>query len=343
MTASPDPQSASTAASALRDLLREARRLYDVAVLVHDRAGLGTIDSAPLLHRSLWLLLTVLARLEGGEAGSFEDLSRRAVEINQRESLVTHDLAEDLALTADMHERFASLDGSVSPADARRYDRAFVRSARLYGAVQQHLSTRLPPAQAGRPLARQLLLAALVLALGYFLGRRCGNGPAAAPVVTSPVADPPPVDPQPPSSASPVASGTGLSASYYRDVDLQKLALSRSESPINFDWHGDAPPDLGQNDFFSARWVGTLRVEQPGVYELFLSSDDGSRLFIDDRLLIDNWGVHTLETKSTSLRLEAGSHALKLEYFDGTGEAIVKLEWASDQIPRQVIAPEALR
>jgi len=59
--------------------------------------------------------------------------------------------------------------------------------------------------------------------------------------------------------------------------------------------------------------------------------------------VIDNWGVHTLETKQGKVELVAGVYAFRVEFFDGTGDASLKLEWSSDTQPRRVITSQDLK
>ncbi len=57
-------------------------------------------------------------------------------------------------------------------------------------------------------------------------------------------------------------------------------------------------------------------------------SDDGSRLHLDGRLLVDNWGHHAAAHKAATVELKAGErHAIRLECFEGSGQAVMKLVW----------------
>lgn len=72
---------------------------------------------------------------------------------------------------------------------------------------------------------------------------------------------------------------------------------------------------------------GFIKVSNTDVYSFFLTSDDGSRLIIDDKILIDNDGSHAMEEKSNTLALSAGYHKISLYYFQGGGNDGLKLEW----------------
>ena len=90
-------------------------------------------------------------------------------------------------------------------------------------------------------------------------------------------------------------------------------------------WEG-APTNLV--DRFGAVFEGALWIQETDVYRLSLSSDDGSRLFVDGNLLVDNDGTHSMSEKKVELPLARGVHALRIEHFDNTGSAGLSLKWA---------------
>ncbi|MEX8546937.1 MAG: family 20 glycosylhydrolase [Mucilaginibacter sp.] len=74
------------------------------------------------------------------------------------------------------------------------------------------------------------------------------------------------------------------------------------------------------NGYFGAIYQGNIRIDQDGNYNLGLSSDDGSQLFLDDELVVDNDGKHALSQKNNQVPLQKGFHKIKIKYFDA-GEA----------------------
>jgi hypothetical protein len=72
-------------------------------------------------------------------------------------------------------------------------------------------------------------------------------------------------------------------------------------------------------EWFAIKYTGKFRVKRDGVYFFRLNSDDGSRLLIDNQLLIDNDGQHAPRWVRNGIRLSRGEHALKLIYFQGPG------------------------
>lgn len=95
----------------------------------------------------------------------------------------------------------------------------------------------------------------------------------------------------------------------------------------------------GMTEHFGVRYEGTFETPQDGRYEFFLSSDDGSRLSIDGRAILDNDGIHPASTvKSRSLRLTKGPHKLMLDYFEATGEEKLYLGWSSKQFSETALS-----
>jgi hypothetical protein len=80
---------------------------------------------------------------------------------------------------------------------------------------------------------------------------------------------------------------------------------------------------------------GNFEVDRAGKYTFFLNSDDGSKLYIDDELVIDNDGDHSLLELTGEKELTSGSHKVRIEFFEAGGEAILELEMAGPGMERQ--------
>lgn len=144
----------------------------------------------------------------------------------------------------------------------------------------------------------------------------------------------------------------GLLAEYYRTADgtedfpdfpADKVPdLKRVDKNINFESTQDDWPGTQFKDFFYIRWTGTIRVPAEGKYTFSLESDDGSRLFIDGKQVLENGGAHAMEEVSGSLQLAAGDHALKVEYFEKDIDAGCKFSWKSDKLEKQIVPADVL-
>lgn len=142
-------------------------------------------------------------------------------------------------------------------------------------------------------------------------------------------------------------SEAGLLAEYYRteegsevfpDFPASKVPdLKRVDKDINFASTQDDWPGTSFKDFFYVRWTGNIRIPADGKYTFFLVSDDGSRLFIDGKQVLDNGGAHAMEEVSGNAQLTAGEHALKVEYFEKDIDAGCVFLWQSDKIEKQVV------
>ncbi len=120
----------------------------------------------------------------------------------------------------------------------------------------------------------------------------------------------------------------GLLGEYFPNPTLSGTPqVTRIDEQVNFAFgSGEPGPELPV-DNFSIRWTGTLTAPTTGDYVLGTTSDDGSMLFIDDKLAVDNGGTHAATTVTATVHLDAGPHSLRLEYFDATGGASVTLGW----------------
>lgn len=119
-----------------------------------------------------------------------------------------------------------------------------------------------------------------------------------------------------------------LYGEYFDNITLQGAPrLRRPDANIDFRWTFNAPARSLANDWYSVRWIGRLRAPE-GVRSLGVEGSDGYRLYLDGRLLIDNWRKQSYRATLAPVSLAAGSvHDLRLEFFENTGSARVRLVW----------------
>jgi alpha-L-fucosidase len=91
------------------------------------------------------------------------------------------------------------------------------------------------------------------------------------------------------------------------------------------------------DEYFGRRFEGYITIAHDDAYIFALNSDDGARLFIDDRLVIDNDGLHGALEKRGVIALAAGTHAIAVEYFNKTGSALLEVSCAPAGRPPQPI------
>jgi hypothetical protein len=70
-------------------------------------------------------------------------------------------------------------------------------------------------------------------------------------------------------------------------------------------------------EWFAIDYNGSFWIDQPGKYRFLLASDDGAKLYIDHKTVIDNDGLHPIQTQFGEINLKAGSHRIRVSYFQG--------------------------
>ncbi len=98
-----------------------------------------------------------------------------------------------------------------------------------------------------------------------------------------------------------------------------------------------------RNEHFVLRYHAELIVPETGSYTLFISSDDGSQLLLDDELVIDNDGTHGMREKSTRLELTRGTHAFELRFFEKGGGEELAVAWSGPTFDKTSIQASALQ
>ncbi len=123
----------------------------------------------------------------------------------------------------------------------------------------------------------------------------------------------------------------GLFGEYFDNMELTgKPTYSRVDKEVNFDWGGASPFDKRswKTDNFSVRWTGKIKPAVSGEFILDITSDDGVRLFLDDKLVIDHWTDHAPESREYQINLTAGKeYKIIVEYYENGGGAVCKLGW----------------
>ena len=130
----------------------------------------------------------------------------------------------------------------------------------------------------------------------------------------------------------------GLKAEYYNNKHLQGTPQVRTDENINFEPANQAPDPFLPESPLSIRWSGDLVPSVSGKYTLAFATDDGCRLYIDDKMVIDSWKNRGLTTDSVVVTLEKDKkYRLVAEYFDNAGEASAKLYWRTPDFEKKAL------
>jgi len=121
----------------------------------------------------------------------------------------------------------------------------------------------------------------------------------------------------------------GLLGEYFNNTDLSgKPVLKRFDKRVNFDWIGAKPCKELEDVSYSVRWRGEINVEKDGEYEFFLRGDDGFRLYLDNKLIIDDWNNNGVRTKSYKQKMNRGkTHEIRIEFFQDSGGSEIYFGW----------------
>jgi hypothetical protein len=135
----------------------------------------------------------------------------------------------------------------------------------------------------------------------------------------------------------------GIGYAYYlgawdRLPDFNALEPHETGKVYNIDL--DEFEDLA--DQFGILFTGTLNIEKSGIYTFHLTSNDGSKLFIDNTLVVDTDGLHSFSGKSGTINLSAGQHKIRLPYFQAGGGKGLQLEYEGPGIEKQRLPADVL-
>jgi len=120
---------------------------------------------------------------------------------------------------------------------------------------------------------------------------------------------------------------------YWNNPWLSGLPIAIYEHPeLHFNWADGSPDYRIAPDHWSARWTGTLNL-QAGVWRFTTETDDGVRLFIDGRLVLDKWYDQSRTQHTVDVELSEGVHHVRMEYYEAGGLAFSKLNWDFRGVP----------
>jgi GH43 family beta-xylosidase len=137
-------------------------------------------------------------------------------------------------------------------------------------------------------------------------------------------------------------SGTGLTAQYFFNDDFTGLADTRTEA-VALNWSAGSPGSGVDADTFSVRWTGQVQPLYTQSYTFTALSDEGVRVWVDGKLLVDDWMSHTARYSAGSIDLVANQlYDIRIDYREGAGNARMELYWFSTSQIFQLIPSSRL-
>ncbi|HZN32643.1 MAG TPA: PA14 domain-containing protein [Pirellulaceae bacterium] len=131
---------------------------------------------------------------------------------------------------------------------------------------------------------------------------------------------------------------SGLQYAYYEGSwdelpDFAKLTPKATGDAANFD-----VSVAKRRDGFGLRFDGTINLPKDGDYLFLIGSDDGSRLLIDEKVVVDNGGIHPFQQKRKRVKMTAGLHTVAVEYFEQGGDEALQVDFEGPGMPQMPLA-----
>ncbi|NOX65888.1 MAG: DUF5110 domain-containing protein, partial [Chlorobi bacterium] len=136
-----------------------------------------------------------------------------------------------------------------------------------------------------------------------------------------------------------------LTAEFYNGTNFDTLVTTGNRSDLDINWNdGVSRPKEVHQDYYSIRLSGELLAPETGKYTFVTTSNDGIRILINDKVVIENWTGHGVTIDMGDINLEANKkYKLTIEYFQLLGNAVTKLAWilpsVTEKLEAQKIPP----
>jgi hypothetical protein len=116
-----------------------------------------------------------------------------------------------------------------------------------------------------------------------------------------------------------------IGAEYFAGEAFDKKILERADGQIAVSADAPSPDSRLPPEHWSARWNGYLNFDQPGRWHLCGRADEGQRIYLNNRLLVDDWTHPETRTACATVNVRAGWYPLRVEYHQGTGPAALSV------------------
>ena len=133
----------------------------------------------------------------------------------------------------------------------------------------------------------------------------------------------------------------GVVVEYFEGTNFEKSAGQLIDRTIDHTWPGpplaNPPARLTRLDNFSARWQGTITAPEDGEHEIGVEGDDGFRLWVNDKLVVEDWSNGAARYKGAKIALRKGQKvAMRIDYFQGSSARSLRLGWRTPSQQREL-------
>jgi len=152
-----------------------------------------------------------------------------------------------------------------------------------------------------------------------------------------------------------VGTGTGLRGFYYTSHFSSNAfsgmpTLTRIDPTIDFNFGTGSPDPSISSDFFTIRWSGQVRALDTDTYTFYTTTDDGTRLWVNNQLIVNSWVLQAPTEHSGSIALTANQqYPIVMEYYENAVGAVARLSWstagggvAKEIVPMSQLYPAAV-
>src|SRR5262249_41924773 len=131
---------------------------------------------------------------------------------------------------------------------------------------------------------------------------------------------------------------------YFQKPDLTSPLFQRKDATVDFAWGMGSPdPRIPPGGPFSVVWQGQVEALYNETYTFTTLSDDGIRLWVNEKRLIDNWTDHPPTEDSGTIPLKAyRKYDIRIEYYQGVGDSAAKLYWSSPSQVKEIVPQRQL-
>jgi hypothetical protein len=144
--------------------------------------------------------------------------------------------------------------------------------------------------------------------------------------------------------------GNGLTVSYFKGSGWKQLPAFGKLTPAkkwnSYEFSVDektiSPLQEKGNSTFGLVYDGYIQIDKPGEYRFSTQSDDGSKLFINDKAVVNNDGDHGVTEEAGDITLEAGLQKIKVEFFNAAGGYWLDVFYKGPGIPKQLVPANKL-